>query len=162
MENRDIWYALTGSVFNPKWEDRLGRKHPFLVLLPFAQIVVFGIGLGTYLILYLCHSLSIGRFLLIMTTLIGLGVGVLGVISLINFVLIKREITEIEKLGISSEWDYEIVSKKNTLESRYREYEIIACNGNFTPKIDALPPKKRTITLRYKNLKGKVCKPFAI
>jgi len=159
MENRDIWWALKGSVFNPKWEDRIGRKHPFLVLLPFAPISVLGIGLGIYLILNLSHSLSIDKFLLTMTTVIGLAVGVFGLISLINFKKVKGEI---EKIGVSSEWDYEAVRKKKTLESRYREYEIIACNGNFTPKIDALPPKKRTIILRYKNLKGRVCKPFAI
>ena len=162
MENRDIWWALRGSVFNPKWEDRIGRKHPFLVLLPFTPIVVFGIGLGTYLILDLYHSLSIAKLLLVMTIMISSAVGCLGLISLRNFILIKKEIAEIEKLGVSSEWDYEVVRKKKTLESRYREYEIIACNGNFTPKIDALPPKKRTIILRYKNLKGRVCKPFAI
>ena len=105
-----------------------------------------------------------------MTTLIGLAVGCLGLISLMNFLLIKIESAEIEKLGVSSEWDYKIMKmrkmeekEKKMLKSRYAEYEsIIACNGEFSPKIDALPPKKRTITLRYKNLKGKVCKPFAI
>lgn len=47
------------------------------------------------------------------------------------------------------------------LERRFQEYADIACNGNLTVTLEALPKRKRTIYLRYEDLKMKVCKPFA-
>lgn len=38
--------------------------------------------------------------------------------------------------------------------------ESMVCNGARTPSISALPKDRRTVQLRYQNLKAKVCRPF--
>ncbi|MDI6733897.1 MAG: hypothetical protein QMD50_00170 [Patescibacteria group bacterium] len=51
------------------------------------------------------------------------------------------------------------------LKRKYQEFEtLLACDGDqekFKPTLEALPSSHRTIYLRFKDLKAKVCKPFA-
>jgi hypothetical protein len=39
--------------------------------------------------------------------------------------------------------------------------QLLICNGDHSTDFKSLPSEKRTIILRYKNFKAKVCKPFA-
>ncbi len=39
--------------------------------------------------------------------------------------------------------------------------ELLACNGEFTPTLKALPRHKQTLYLRFKDLKVSLCKPYA-
>ncbi|MDP3004520.1 MAG: hypothetical protein Q8N43_03430 [Candidatus Azambacteria bacterium] len=50
--------------------------------------------------------------------------------------------------------------KKSRLRAELEQ--LLACNGEFVPKLSALPRKKRTVYLRFQNLKVRVCKPFAL
>ena len=48
------------------------------------------------------------------------------------------------------------------LEKLKKEFALISCNGGpLVPKLAALPKEKRTIHLRFLDLKARVCKPFA-
>lgn len=58
----------------------------------------------------------------------------------------------------------EVAEKERGKKLRERieaEYALLACNGNFSVDMQALPPEKRTIHLRYKELKSRRCKSFA-
>ncbi len=47
-------------------------------------------------------------------------------------------------------------------ELKYEEFEPLICDGaELKAKIDDLPPERRTINLKFLDLKAKVCKPFA-
>ena len=42
--------------------------------------------------------------------------------------------------------------------------DIVCCNGDGSPlpvRFDALPPRRRTIFLRFQHVKARVCRPFA-
>ena len=48
------------------------------------------------------------------------------------------------------------------LKELENEFKLISCNGGpLIPKLEALPKEKRTIHLRFMDLKARVCKPFA-
>ena len=50
---------------------------------------------------------------------------------------------------------------KKLCERIEAEYALLACDGNLSPNMGTLPPEKRTIHLRYKDLKSRICKSFA-
>lgn len=51
---------------------------------------------------------------------------------------------------------------KAKMEKLEKEFSLISCNGGpLVPKLAALPPEKRTVHLRFLDLKARVCKPFA-
>lgn len=51
--------------------------------------------------------------------------------------------------------------RKEWLEKMQAEYESLVCDGKSLPNIKDLPLAKRTIHLRYQNLKSRWCKSFA-
>lgn len=58
----------------------------------------------------------------------------------------------------------EAIEKERSRKFRERievEYALLACNGNLSANMRTLPPEKRTIYLRYKDLKSRICKSFA-
>lgn len=58
----------------------------------------------------------------------------------------------------------EAIEKERSRKFRERieaEYALLACNGNLSANMRTLPPEKRTIHLRYKDLKSRICKSFA-
>lgn len=44
---------------------------------------------------------------------------------------------------------------------RVEREELLSCNGELQPSINALPPSKRTVHLRFLDLKAQICKPYA-
>ena len=50
---------------------------------------------------------------------------------------------------------------KEQLEKYEDKFQTLLCNGEFAPKMASLPPEKRTVHLRFWEVKGKVCKPYA-
>ena len=58
----------------------------------------------------------------------------------------------------------EMAEKERIRKLRERmeaEYALLACDGNLSANMRTLPPEKRTIHLRYKDLKSRICKSFA-
>lgn len=58
----------------------------------------------------------------------------------------------------------ESIEKERSRKSRERievEYALLVCDGNLSTNMRNLPPEKRTIYLRYKDLKSRICKSFA-
>lgn len=52
--------------------------------------------------------------------------------------------------------------KREEYKQKYDGFGYLLCDGGDLPaNLNALPPKRRTIHLRFMNLKAKVCKPFA-
>jgi prepilin-type processing-associated H-X9-DG protein len=43
----------------------------------------------------------------------------------------------------------------------FKEFNYLFCDGGVVPDIKTLPLNRRTVHLRFMNLKAKVCKPFA-
>ncbi|MFZ5559565.1 MAG: hypothetical protein ACOZAL_02120 [Patescibacteria group bacterium] len=59
------------------------------------------------------------------------------------------------------EWK-ETEKRRRVEEQRRAELEqLLACDGEFTPKLSALPKEKQTFYLRFQDLKARVCKPYA-
>ncbi len=51
--------------------------------------------------------------------------------------------------------------ESDPLENK-EEIDLLLCNSQFTfTKLSSLPPKKRSIKLRFQHLKSKVCRPFS-
>ncbi|KKS80874.1 MAG: hypothetical protein UV57_C0058G0001 [Parcubacteria group bacterium GW2011_GWD2_43_10] len=51
---------------------------------------------------------------------------------------------------------------QTNLDRLNKEFALISCDsGPLVPKLEALPKEKRTIHLRFLDLKARVCKPFA-
>ncbi len=52
--------------------------------------------------------------------------------------------------------------ERKKLEALYKGFQDVVCIGvPLKPKLELLPEKRRTIYLRYMDLKAKVCKPYA-
>ena len=51
--------------------------------------------------------------------------------------------------------------KRILLEREYTRFQALACNGPMVARYDALPQERRTVYLRYRDFKAKVCKQFA-
>lgn len=65
--------------------------------------------------------------------------------------------TEVRKLESLPEDE----RKHVLLERENARYQSIACNGPMVASLSALPEERRTIYLRYRDLKAKLCKQFA-
>jgi hypothetical protein len=53
-------------------------------------------------------------------------------------------------------------ARQRALEERNRELEQLACSGvSREVSLSALPRNRRTVVLRFQNVKAKVCRPFA-
>lgn len=61
------------------------------------------------------------------------------------------------------EKELEEAEKRRRKEEQLRAEleQLLACDGEFVPRLSALPKEKQTIYLRFQDLKAKVCKPYA-
>jgi len=132
------WYSFT--------------KFGGLLFLPVLWLCVFALYhfFGAHVIISLGIFCAINIFLLIL-------VGALGtLVGKIAWTFIKRDVKEKTK-------NTDNVSKNKTFFNK-KEIEYIACNPvNMQPsyvKVEALPIQKRSIKLRYQQLKSKICRPF--
>jgi len=72
----------------------------------------------------------------------------------------EKEAKKSEAIKLANE------AKKLTQQAEFdklkNEFSLVSCdNGPIIPKLKALPKEKRTIHLRFLDLKARVCKPFA-
>lgn len=50
--------------------------------------------------------------------------------------------------------------RKKEEQLRVEIEQLLVCDGEFVPKLSALPKEKQTIYLRFQDLKARVCKPY--
>lgn len=64
-------------------------------------------------------------------------------------------------LNAISDWVDELLGHRDMYYLDQDEMEMLICDGKTIRKIGDLPSKKRTLRLRFLNLKSKVCRPFS-
>jgi len=84
--------------------------------------------------------------------------GVVRAIDKIRNALISEERRE-RKILLAKALEEERIKKIQ--ERLQAEYALLACNGSLSANIKNLPLVKRTIHLRYRDLKSRICKSFA-
>ncbi|PSO45422.1 MAG: hypothetical protein BRC25_02300, partial [Parcubacteria group bacterium SW_6_46_9] len=108
------------------------------------------------------YSTLLAAGLIVVIPLIVYGVAKTGnqlVDSAVNWFTKQGEEQSKEPVEASPE-EKEKLKKKRRRELQGR-YSTLACNGEGDgPDFDSLPEEKRTITLRFQELKRKVCRPF--
>lgn len=152
MDNNDIWWNMRRSVFTATKD---GKDRKFIIVMCemsnavddhgtkiFSAVVL--IGLATLAIKFGFH------YPLTVATLTAT-VGVFWLASR----LITRETRKLESLP-------ENERRQVLLERENARYQDIACNGSMVASLSALPKERRTIYLRYRDLKAKLCKQFAV
>ena len=179
-----IYHCYNGSIFI-RGEDKDGPKR-FPGLWPWIPIFPVCVFLFFLLINMATESpltvFQIFRATISFVSLVSISFGICylvpqGVFYLIAFIanLIGIEKFQVRESlsNINVEKRMKQIEKKRTLaqererirlEKLYSEegLEPLVCNGvpkDFT--INSLPPKKRTIELRFQGLKSKVCKPYS-
>ena len=135
----------------------------FFLLPPLIGLVVYGgflsIWAGVYIIWGLAH-LALCIFSLYLKL----------VRSISTFIVDKVFPFSVwDKVFSSSIWNKKPSLPKNSLrisrevENLEQNIDLLSCGNNevIIKKMEDLPKRKQTLSLRFKGLKGKVCKPFA-
>lgn len=153
---RSIWEETEGSIFGKGLAPLLPSIFLGSSVIYWRACKVFGLSLFGFQVAWV-EAVMIGGIVVI-------PVAVIAVVSKIKNFLMLGRVEEIEKRKYQKLL-LEIFTEKEKLnkirEKTKLEYESLVCNGNFSTEIKSLPEKKRTIYLRYKDLKSKVCKSFA-
>jgi len=167
----EVWDNLGGSIF-------FNKKYPFLAA--FTPIFVLTIFIAPLLIInyytdfdantpktMLFSTMTVVLLFLIITVFWGIFWGlVISINKIIDYVC-KREAKSRKRR--KSRWEImeereraEKLQKKLALQIEYENLSSIVCTGRrLEPSLASLPKRKRTIHLRFLDLKAKVCKPFA-
>jgi len=138
-----------------------------LVIPKLCGVTVFPFGLGFWWLALGVIGVSVGLFLA-QLLVIGIVYGIVWVID---------RVTTSEKTRVRNEkfWamiarrraaqrERELAKQKAMLARMYEEYGEVVCPApgvKLEASVDALPKHRRTIKLRFYDLKRKVCKPFA-
>lgn len=159
-----IWDETKGSIFGRRFIPRL-LPSIFLgsSVISWATCKIFGVQL-------------LGKIGLLETLVMG-GVAVGSVVAVSGFIYLSYygAVKVIDKIrnvlapGAEERKKQkrllaEAIEKERSKKLRERieaEYALLACDGNLSSDMRALPLEKRTIHLRYKDLKSRICKSFA-
>ena len=117
-------------------------------LVPFMPLALGLIALAIYFHVWLPLLLSFGAVLVISLSVFMIAEGVAGqaIARMWHFFA-----GFLDRIGTSDYWYL-----------RQEEIDMIVCDGSDrTASVSALPAKKRTIALRFSQLKSKVCRPFS-
>jgi hypothetical protein len=142
----EIWHNVGKSFLNS------------VFLWPFSPIVFcVTIFISNALNIWTHRGLSLWE-VMGLASIINLGVAFIYYVGLIVAVMFVFSTGwTIEK--IKAEW----LTKKKQMQDRQKEIideGWLLCDKDLTPSIRALPEQKRTVYLRYMDLKAKVCRPF--
>lgn len=89
---------------------------------------------------------------------IGFFIGLV-LMKMVHYSLKKREMEKKAKDAYERSKKTKVELDKQSYDDLYR---LLACGrAPKTPSLEALPEKKRTLRLKYQNLKAKVCRPYA-
>lgn len=160
-----IWDETKGSIFGRRLIPRL---------LPSIFLGSSVISWATFKIIG--YQLVIGTISLLEAVIIG-GVAVGAVVAVSGFIYLSyygavKAIDKIKNALVPGAEErkkqkrllVEAIEKERSRKLRERieaEYALLACDGNLSANMRTLPPEKRTIHLRYKDLKSRICKSFA-
>ncbi len=167
-EMNEIWNKLEGSIF-------FNKKYPFLAA--FTPIFVLTIFITLLLVTNYVPDLDVN----IEKTMILSAVAVTFLCLIITIfwsiywglIISCEKITacvyKLKAKPCKPKWEIEEKRKRArdfqkelALEKEYENLSSVVCTGRqLEPSLAALPEKKRTIYLRFLDLKAKVCKPFA-
>jgi len=125
-----------------KWQDKKGNEQYSVYLLPFAPIFPLFISICAY-IKYTGGNFWLSFYATILAVCVA--VIILSIVDLIDH-------------GLSLLSEKRITIKQKKMETYDQP---LLCNGDLSANIMALPAKKRTIYLRFRDLKARVCKPFS-
>lgn len=174
----DVWVFTEDSIFSRKWKDEKGGEHQIWFLLPLAPIFYVAL----FLIMYGLNVLGILKqleplklytnleFLFYAGTMVIFVVVCAGMWDLITYdfvqlrillkPLIKSLLASSEKVKVEIPEIPMIEPPKPISVISPDSEQFLLCNGNFSTNIRDLPPKRRTVYLRFQDLKAKVCKPL--
>ncbi len=162
---------LSGSIF-------FNKKYPFLAA--FTPIFVLTFFIAPLLIIYwMDFDVSTSKIMILSTTavvslflIITVFWGIFwGLIISVEKIFVYGGKVKSRKLRKRRKSKYEIMKEREraerlqkelALQKEYEDLSSVVCTGRrLEPSLAALPKKKRTIHLRFLDLKAKVCKPFA-
>lgn len=173
-DTRELTRAMKKGCLSVFFSTKKGDWRPFFFW-PFAPIFILGLANFSYLILGVFFGVNVWQVLKIVgLTILGLSVyglffGVL-VVDFGGYLLGKIKTPEWE-----SEWKWERerkrAEKREQKELEEKERALLTLEKNLLPLVctgvplkadlNDLPPSKRTVYLRFLDLKKRACKPFA-
>ncbi len=186
--NSDVWQHTTASVF---LRDAKGKRHHWLVTF-FSPPVFLAFLATLVVVKLIFPSLPLMQWWHYLISSLVAMVGIVAIVYalftvfFIPYSLFRLTFPVKIKKSWVEEWGEWIERQINRqMEKRYAEEDakkeekrrlaeeeksrlraeleqLLVCNGEFVPKLSALPRKKRTVYLRFQDLKVKVCKPFAL
>lgn len=150
MDNNDIWWHMGRSVFTAT-KDGKSRKFIVVVCEISNAIEDHGSDIMTTVVLIGLAAIAI-KFGFRYPLTVAVIATIVGVVLLTGR-LVTMKARKLEALP-------ENERKQILLERENARYQGIACNGPMVASLSALPEERRTIYLRYKDIKAKLCKQF--
>lgn len=157
------------------WQDKRGRKRPWPFFV-FNHLVLFALPAVVYAAFHLTDSKThkqwsykgwwdtfflIGGWYVAIALLVALVAG----LGLLVGMLTNTEKARQRRLERKEQqYRAQQTAEQRRQEQVLRELNAMVCSTsslNRSPSLQALPANKRTVTLRFYDLKTKVCKPFA-
>lgn len=150
-----IWGDKKDIIFAREWTDKKGEKHMQRYLLPLRPIIFVALCIIFFVLSFspefdhhypveIAFYLSLYMTMMITGFLVICGAIIDAIVHLISY--IPRKALEV---------------KREEYKQKYEEFGYLVCDGGVIPNLEALPPKRRTVHLRFMDLRAKVCKPFA-
>lgn len=151
MDNNDIWWHMGRSVFTATKD---GKSRKFIVVVCEISNATkdHGSKIMTAVVLIGLAAIAI-KFCFRYPLTVAVIATIVGVVWLTGR-LVTMKARKLEALP-------ENERKQILLERENARYQGIACNGPMVASLSALPEERRTIYLRYKDIRAKLCKQFA-
>ena len=164
----DIWAFTEGSIFSKEWKDEKGKEHQIRFLLPLAPIypvalllILYGIGvlgLGKLLESWKPFDYYINSGIVVGFTVVYAGIWDLAIYLFVQLrILLKPLIKALKPAPLP---EPKPLSRPEPPVISYDSEQFLLCDGNLSTNIKDLPPKRRTVYLKFHDLKAKICKPL--
>ncbi len=148
----DVWYYRESSIFV---KDKDGNQRPFYYIL-FAPIVWIGLFVFSFLT---------NMFLPYGILFLPYGIPMQFVVFSLSFIVVVLLLNKLQSITIEMiklhELRAEEERRKRLQEERERLFGDIICDYSLGVGVKSLPKHRRTVYLRFIDLKSKVCRPFA-
>lgn len=151
---RWVWNDKKNTIFYRDWRDKNGQEQIQFYLLPLIPIIPL-------LIFGLCFLIFSGPRLTPNPAEIAFYQSLYMTMIITGSLVIFFAIVDAIVHPLSYIPEKELAVKREEYKRKYDEFGYLLCDGGVLPDLKALPPKRRTIHLRFMNLKAQVCKPFA-
>lgn len=167
-----VWSDIDGKQDHSFWwHDKHGNRRPWPFWV-YNHLTVFAVPAAVFGFFNIPNDdkepwVSLGwwdTFLMVNGVMFGLGLVALTIFVLISGVLwLLGKLSDSGSEGLQRKLEAERqAAHDRRREEVLRELAAMICNGApRTPSLEALPAHKRTVSLRFHDLKTKVCRPFA-